>query len=80
MHIYNYNPLYPGYVISSDAMAVFFNRFARKRRHMHLDDFASCLSRVKIMDGEVVGLNTLLLYNYVYLSLFYDNIASILQE
>ncbi|XP_064392675.1 calpain-9-like [Halichondria panicea] len=39
-----------GYEISPDAMLVLFNRFARKRRHMHIDDFASCLSRVKVMD------------------------------
>jgi Ca2+-binding EF-hand superfamily protein len=37
------------YDISPKAMNVLFNRFARKRKYMGLDDFCSCLSRVKIM-------------------------------
>ena len=32
-------------------MSILFNRFARKRKYMMLDDFAACLSRIKIMDG-----------------------------
>ena len=58
-----------GYEISPDAMLVLFNRFARKRRHMHIDDFASCLSRVKVMDGELDSIrcciHTGLLTNHV---------------
>jgi Ca2+-binding EF-hand superfamily protein len=37
------------YDISPKAMNILFNRFARKRKYMGLDDFCSCLSRVKIM-------------------------------
>ena len=33
-------------------MNILFNRFARKRKYMGLDDFCSCLSRVKIMSGK----------------------------
>ena len=42
----------PGYDISTKAMSILFNRFAKKRSYMGLDDFCSCLSRVKIMNGE----------------------------
>lgn len=40
-----------GYPLSSEALNILFNRFARKRKYMKLDDFAACLSRVKIMNG-----------------------------
>jgi len=39
-----------GYDLSAKALNNLFNRFAKKRKYMNLDDFASCLSRVKIMD------------------------------
>ncbi len=42
----------PGYDISPKAIGILFNRFAKKRKYMNLDDFAACLSRVKIMNGE----------------------------
>lgn len=32
-------------------MRILFNRFAKKRSYMNIDDFSACLSRVKIMDG-----------------------------
>ena len=43
----------PGYEISSEAMRILFNRFAKKRSYMNIDDFSACLSRVKIMDGKL---------------------------
>lgn len=43
-----------GYDLSAKALNNLFNRFAKKRKYMNLDDFASCLSRVKIMDGELL--------------------------
>ena len=33
-------------------MQILFYRFAKRRRYMNFDDFAACLSRLKIMDGE----------------------------
>ena len=42
-----------GYDLSPRAVTVLFNRFAKKRKYMNLDDFAACLSRVKIMDGKL---------------------------
>ena len=42
---------FPGYEISTEAMRILFNRFAKKRSYMNIDDFSACLSRVKIMDG-----------------------------
>ena len=46
--------LFPtGYDLSPKALTVLFNRFAKKRSYMNLDDFAASLSRVKIMDGEL---------------------------
>eukprot|EP00731_Ephydatia_muelleri_P022871 Em0015g454a len=38
-----------GYELSAQALTTLFNRFSKKRRYMNLDDFAACLSRVKIM-------------------------------
>lgn len=43
-----------GYDLSAKALNILFNRFAKKRKYMNLDDFAACLSRVKIMDGELL--------------------------
>ena len=43
-----------GYNLSQKALTILFNRFAKKRKFMNLDDFASCLSRVKIMDGGLI--------------------------
>ena len=54
-----------GYDISTKAMTIMFNRFARKRKSMHLDDFCSCLSRVKIMDGMSLLINSKLWYVYL---------------
>ena len=44
-----------GYDISQKAMQILFNRFAKRRQYMALDDFCSCLSRVKIMSGREGG-------------------------
>lgn len=41
-----------GYDLSAQATSILFNRFAKHRRYMNIDDFAACLSRVKIMDGK----------------------------
>jgi Ca2+-binding EF-hand superfamily protein len=39
-----------GYDLSLGNINILFNRFARKRKYMHLDDFAACLCRVKTME------------------------------
>lgn len=43
-----------GYGLSPTAINILFNRFARRRKYMQLDDFCSCLSRVKIMDETFI--------------------------
>ena len=52
------SPFFPsltlGYNLSQKALTILFNRFAKKRKFMNLDDFSSCLSRVKIMDGGLI--------------------------
>ena len=48
---HTYNIPYAGYGLSPTALNILFNRFARKRKYMGIDDFCSCLSRIKIMDG-----------------------------
>ena len=40
-----------GYELSAQSLNILFNRFSKKRKYMNLDDFAACLSRVKIMSG-----------------------------
>lgn len=42
-----------GYNLSPEAVNILFNRFARHRKYMNIDDFAACLSRVKIMNGRL---------------------------
>ena len=42
-----------GYPLSPEAFKILFNRFATKRKYMKLDDFAACLSRMKIMNGNM---------------------------
>lgn len=42
---------YVGYELSPTAVSILFNRFARRRKFMQIDDFCACLSRVKIMSG-----------------------------
>jgi Ca2+-binding EF-hand superfamily protein len=39
-----------GYDLSLGNINILFNRFARKRKYMQLDDFAACLCRVKTME------------------------------
>ena len=43
--------LFSGYELSAQSLTILFNRFSKKRKYMNLDDFAACLSRVKIMTG-----------------------------
>lgn len=43
-----------GYKLSAEAFNILFNRFARHRKYMNIDDFAACLSRIKIMNGRTV--------------------------
>ena len=40
---------------SQKAMTILFNCFAKRRQYMNLDDFCSCMSRVRIMNGEEGG-------------------------
>ena len=51
-----------GYDLSPQALSILFNRFAKKRKYMNFDDFAACLSRVKMMTGK---LDNLLNNNYI---------------
>ena len=46
--------MYLGYPISEEAFSILFNRFAKRRQYMNIDDFAACLSRVKIMNGVLI--------------------------
>ena len=54
LYIYIY-VTHTGYSLSPKALNILFNRFARRRQYMKIDDFAACLSRVKIMSGKCLS-------------------------
>ena len=65
-------PLLSGYDLSPRNVTILFNRFAKHRRYMNIDDFAACLSRVKIMNGELCMTGKIQGTQFAFLSLQQD--------